>query len=147
MDLLAFSSRQLRYLCLFSAFLLSVHSSFRERSPCIRYVRRVHTICIRCHTLSIIRMIQPQQQQQCPKQYYGVAASCCCYTFAPGRSSRVLALCRGLPPTGTPYRVLLLLAAVVRLHQTGALWTVEHQRVCIVGDKTRQLIFLVVIGC
>ena len=29
----------------------------------------------------------------------------------------------------------------------GALWTVEHQRVCSVVDKTRQLIFLVVIDC
>ena len=29
----------------------------------------------------------------------------------------------------------------------GALWTVEHQRVCSVVGKTRQLIFLVVIDC
>ena len=32
--LLAFSSRQLRHSCSFSAFLLNVPSSFRERSPC-----------------------------------------------------------------------------------------------------------------
>ena len=36
----------------------------------------------------------------------------------------------------------------LRWDQVGwGLWTVEHQRVCSVVGKTRQLIFLVVINC
>ena len=69
MDLLAFSRRQLRHLCFFSAFLLNVLSSFRERSgrrpaarersPCSSYI---HQVCLYQYILRcwIMNKMHPQ---------------------------------------------------------------------------------------
>ena len=119
MDLLAFSSRQLRHLCFFSAFLLNVHSSFRERSgrrpaarersPCKTY-KYITLHLAKAHRGEKTHSVEEAQRGVRTGAQRGVTAKCPKSFYHPDIPLRCSQLITGNPYNTPHYHHILILS-------------------------------------